>query len=94
MEILTDNAYNSIIKALGTYGLAVKAGQKAGKLLVHELFGTDEVIAAYYEMDAMCKFENLMISVTRNMQSKFDSDPTIETPNILPPQRKCYIKRI
>ncbi len=78
LEILTDNAYNSIIKALGTYGLAVKAGQKAGKLLVHELFGTDEVIAAYYEMDAMCKFENLMISVTRNMQSKFDSDPTIE----------------
>ncbi len=49
-----------IVNAMGLTGAAITLAQSAGKMYANALFGTEDMLAAYYQMDALYDIENLV----------------------------------
>lgn len=56
--------------------IAVKAGQKSGKLLSGMLFSTDKDVEYVYAMDALYDIEDITVNLLKKYQSQYKSNPT------------------
>lgn len=58
--MMVETAKTEITKLMGTYGIALQAGQAAGKAVADLSFGTSNQITNYYELKAMRDVEDLV----------------------------------
>ncbi|MCM1227982.1 MAG: hypothetical protein NC320_11285 [Clostridium sp.] len=60
------------------YGLAVKVGQKSGKLASNLLFSTDADVEHVYAMNALYEFEDELIDKVKKYQKEYKKNKTSE----------------
>ena len=60
MKIALDEVQKEIVSALGLTGTAITLAQSVGKMYANILFGTENIQAAYYELNALYNIENLI----------------------------------
>ncbi|HIU57757.1 MAG TPA: hypothetical protein IAA61_08120, partial [Candidatus Ornithomonoglobus merdipullorum] len=68
-----DFVWDGVLDHLGTAGIAVSAGQAAGKILTDFLFSTDAEIEMYYELCALYDFEDVLKSALFSFESSYRS---------------------
>ncbi len=56
--------------------IAVKTGQKSGKLAAGMLFSTDKDVEHVYAMDALYDIEDITVNLVKRYQSQYKSNPT------------------
>lgn len=56
--------------------IAVKVGQKSGKLAAGMLFSTDKDVEHVYAMDALYDIEDITVNLVKKYQSQYKSNPT------------------
>ena len=71
--------WNLITKAAGEYGLMITAAQAVGKFGADNLFNSSSSIAAYYKLQAIYAFEDLIKAETLSCQRAFENNPTPAT---------------
>lgn len=65
-----------VVEDLSGAGFAVKAGQKAGKLLTGWFFSTDKDIECVYSMDALYTIEDITVELVKKYQTQYKSNRT------------------
>lgn len=65
-----------IINDLTGVGIAVKAGQVAGKLSADLLFSTERDIECVHSMTALYNMENIMVNLVKTYQSRYRTNST------------------
>ena len=74
----TGAAWDMVLEAAVGAGLtvAVKAGQKLGKLGAGILFSTDKDVECVYSMTALYEIEDRTVNLVKSYQSRYKSNPT------------------
>ena len=62
LKVALGAVQKEIVNAMGLTGAAITLAQSAGKMYANALFGTEDMLAAYYQMDALYDIENLVRS--------------------------------
>ena len=70
--------WSKVLEQLGTYGIAVKAGQSLGKAFAELFFSTNTQIETYYEMQCLYEFEDRLTDAVRTYASNYQSSATTE----------------
>ena len=81
MAILEESSkwvWRTCMSMLGGYGLAVSAGQAIGKMESDILFNTSEVIAQFYQLDVMRRYEELFRREFAACEAALQANPTPE----------------
>ena len=60
MKIALGEVQKEIVSAMGLTGTAITLAQSVGKMYANILFGTENIQAAYYELNALYNIENLI----------------------------------
>ena len=60
MKIALGEVQKEIVSAIGLTGTAITLAQSVGKMYANILFGTENIQAAYYELNALYNIENLI----------------------------------
>ena len=60
LKVALGAVQKEIVNAMGLTGAAITLAQSAGKMYANALFGTEDMLAAYYQMDALYDIENLV----------------------------------
>ena len=60
MKMALGAVQKEIVNAMGLTGAAITLAQSAGKMYANALFGTEDMLTAYYQMDALYDIENLV----------------------------------
>ena len=60
MKIALGEVQKEIVSAMGLTGTAITLAQSVGKMYTNILFGTENIQAAYYELNALYNIENLI----------------------------------
>ncbi len=66
-----DKSWDMVLDTLGLYGIAVSAGQAAGKTLVNWLFSTEEDVELYYTLCALYEFEDTLKETLSSYESSY-----------------------
>ena len=62
LKVALGAVQKEIVNAMGLTGAAITLAQSAGKMYANALFGTEDMLTAYYQMDALYDIENLVRS--------------------------------
>lgn len=76
MKTVASKLWKEVIGILSGVGYSVSLGQTVGKFASDTLFGTSSIINGYYELEAVCEFENIMRAEVASRASSFRSYPT------------------
>ena len=68
--------WSKVIEQLGTYGIAVKAGQSLGKAFAELFFSTNTQVETYYEMKCLYEFEDRLTDAVRTYAANYSSNAT------------------
>ena len=60
LKVALGAVQKEIVNAMGLTGAAITLAQSAGKMYANALFGTEDMLTAYYQMDALYDIENLV----------------------------------
>ena len=60
LKVALGAVQKEIVNAMGLTGAAITLAQSAGKMYANALFGTEDMLTAYYQMDALYNIENLV----------------------------------
>ncbi len=66
--------WKDVLQQFKLYGIAVSAGQAAGKLITHWLFSTDESIELYYSACALYELENVLKTALGSYENSYLSN--------------------
>ncbi len=75
-EFMLKSVWNTVIKNLNGYGLAISAGQAGGKLMSNTLFSTDENLELYYSLNALAEYEDAMKAALDIAEKNYKNNPT------------------
>lgn len=72
-EVLGE-VWSAIVDQVTSYGLAIKAGQKLGKLAAEAFLSTDEMLESYFTMSALYEFEDCLRTCVQKYESSYSSN--------------------
>ncbi len=74
--------WSTVVANCNLVGLSITVGQKVGKFLSDQLFGTSDLIASYYQCCAMDNFEELIHEQVLEYERNFTSNPSIDNARV------------